>query len=796
MFRDNPISSIHFLCVGIEPNFIAHLLSTDRLDISLDICKTMQDAHQKTLSTSYQVYLIDFSLSGMAFDLVQEIRKKEGKKCYIVAMVRSHEDERFIYTDVNEKLQKPVDPRYIDNLLTHIQQYFFPKPAQINNKLEQLKLQYASTIDKKLDLLDDLIKLAQQHPDSSHLTGLKDSVHKIGGSAGSYGFPQVSILCKELDFQIAERLGNRSLIDQKWLFSLNEYLQKIKDCFLPTGLKSEEVITEISTLPKQTLYIVDHDKEFLNLLEHVKYQFSIELSVESNPEKAIEQLKHPSFNPGALIVSQKFPSSTIKGFDIIEALRQKPHSQPAIFALILEEDNIDIRIEALQRGIDYIFRKPVYANILLKAMKDALESKISKKYKVLVLDDDTDFCSFVTIVLSEIGFTVRIINDSTELFKAIDDFKPHILLLDLVLAKYDGLKLLRTLRQDVTYNNLIVVIVTSSEEPLTRLSIYSAKADDILYKPLDIDILQNRLLNLAERRISLEEIPNDKDIVSQINLKTLFAQLNKCLNQPVGHVHYLALFEVDHFADWIEQKGHDAINDLLISISHQLEMHIDANMQCFPYSLSKFAVVFDEQDLHAIEKKMQNILSGIIKKESSRNIAFNCSIVMISKTYGNAEQILQAGEQCLCEAREKEQAPIRMVVLLPEDDAPIKKNVVLIDTDEELVKILKTAFESHGINVKTFNEGAEALKYLLSCKPHRLPSLIITERKLPDMDGIEILNKMKNQFNIPIPFYILTVFSSDKDISEGLRQGALEYIGKPFNLSLLMQKSLKTIFNK
>lgn len=798
MYKETPSPSLHFLCVGIDPNVISHLLATDKLDISLDICKTMQDARQKIETTSYQVYLIDFSLSGIAFELVQDIKNKEKKNCFIAAILGNHhEEERFIFKDIiDERLQKPVDSKQIDNMLVKIKQHFFPTILQVNDKLQELKRQYASTINEKLDLLDDLIKAAQNHPDSLHLNELKGTVHKIGGSAGSYGFPQVSTLCKELDLQISERLNRQAPIDQHWLSSFDGYLQQIRDCFLPVALKKEESITEISQLPKQSLYVVDHDKSFLELLEHVKDQFALELSVESDPKTAINQLKQPDFNPSALIVSQKFPSSTLKGFDIVETLRQKPNPTPAIYALILEEDNIDIRLEALKRGIDYIFRKPVYANILLKAMKDALESKIQKRFKVLVLDDDTDFCNFVTIVLSEIGFTVRTINESTDLFKTLDEFKPHILLLDLVLAKYDGLNLLRTLRQDVSYNNLIVVIVTSSEEPMTRLSVYSAKADDILYKPLDIDILQNRLLNLAERRISLEDTPEDKDLVSQINLKTLFAQLNKCLTQPVGHVYYLALFEVDHFADWMEQKGHGDINDLLISISKQLEMQIDSTMQSFPYSLSKFAVVFDEQDLHTIEKKIQNILSNIIKNEASRNIAFNCSIVMVSKTYGNAEQILQAGEQCLSEAREKEPAPIRMVVLLPEADAPIKKNVVLIDNDEELLKILTTAFESHGIAVKTFTEGTEALKYLLACKPHRLPSLTIAERKLIDMDGIEILNKLKAHFNIPIPFYILTVFSSDKDVSEGLRQGALEYIGKPFNLSLLMQKALKTIFNK
>lgn len=787
--------SLHILCVGVESSVIAYILAAKDLEISLDACQTMREAHQKMASSSYQAYIIDLNLSSTAFELAQEIRKKEGKECFIAMISRGDQEDYFPkFTEssiLDEKLNKPVDLKQVDQLLVKIKQRYSPLPPAATNKLKDIKRQYESTIPQKLKLLEDLMNALQQHPDALHLKELKDAVHKIAGSAGSYGFSPVSTLCKEVDLQISERLANGLLTDSKWLSSLDVYLKKIKVNFLSTDLTREEPVTSLSN---KFLYVVDHDVNFLKFLEDIKEQYSLELLVESDPEKARALLQSSSFNPSVLITSQKFPSSRVKGLDLIETLRQKPNLPPTVFTLILEEDSIDIRIEALQKGVDCIFRKPVHANVFLKAMKDVLESKVLKRVKVLVLDDDIDFCNFMTVILSEIGFIVRTISDSPELFHALDDFKPHILLLDLVLPKYDGLNLLRILRQDIAYKDLAVVIVTSGEEAMTRLSAYSAKADDILFKPLNIDILQKRLLYLAEKRVALEEMLDEQDSVSQIDQKTLQAQLNKYLAEPVGHPYYLALFEVDHFPEWLEQKGNRVMNKLLISINEQLKAHIDLTMQCFPYSLSKFAVIFDEKDLSVIERKMQNLLSKIQEKESLQKIVFNCSIILISKTYGEANQILQAGEQCLIEAREKHPAPIRMVVLLPEDDAPSKKNIVLIDSDEELLKILKTAFESHGVFVKTFTEGGEALKVLLACKPHRLPSLIVAERRLPDMDGMKILSQLKAHFNIPIPFYFLTVFSPDEDVSKELSQGALECIEKPFNLSFLMQKALKEVF--
>ena len=176
------------------------------------------------------------------------------------------------------------------------------------------------------------------------------------------------------------------------------------------------------------------------------------------------------------------------------------------------------------------------------------------------------------------------------------------------------------------------------------------------------------------------------------------------------------------------------------------------------------------------------------------NVAFNCSIVPVSKSFGDAHQILQIAEKGLRDAQQKGPAPVKLVVNMPQGERNEKKEVVLIDTDEELLRILRTAFESHDLAVKTFTEGIPALNDILSNGESRLPALIIVERKLPDMDGLDLFDRLKARFRVPIPLFFLTVFSSDKDVSEGLSHGALQYVTKPFNLSLLVQRALAAIF--
>lgn len=120
-----------------------------------------------------------------------------------------------------------------------------------------------------------------------------------------------------------------------------------------------------------------------------------------------------------------------------------------------------------------------------------------------------------------------------------------------------------------------------------------------------------------------------------------------------------------------------------------------------------------------------------------------------------------------------------------------RREVFLVDTDENLLKILRTAFESHGLKVYTFTSGTEVIERL-KMLDHLLPPLVITERMLPDIDGLQLAQSLqKLPFDVPIMF--ISSLSSEKDVFDGLKMGALDYIVKPFSIDVLIQKSLNAL---
>jgi two-component system response regulator ChvI len=109
-------------------------------------------------------------------------------------------------------------------------------------------------------------------------------------------------------------------------------------------------------------------------------------------------------------------------------------------------------------------------------------------------------------------------------------------------------------------------------------------------------------------------------------------------------------------------------------------------------------------------------------------------------------------------------------------------NITLVDDDENIVTSVSLALESHGHTVKSYYDGAAGLA-ALEAEP---PDLAILDVKMPRMDGMEVLRRLRQTSDLPV--IILT--SKDEEIDEilGFNLGADDYIHKPFSQRLLIER--------
>ena len=108
--------------------------------------------------------------------------------------------------------------------------------------------------------------------------------------------------------------------------------------------------------------------------------------------------------------------------------------------------------------------------------------------------------------------------------------------------------------------------------------------------------------------------------------------------------------------------------------------------------------------------------------------------------------------------------------------------ITLVDDDENIVTSVSLALESHGHTVKAYYDGASGLAAL----ENDPPDMAILDVKMPRMDGMEVLRRLRRTSELPV--IILT--SKDEEIDEilGFNLGADDYIHKPFSQRLLIER--------
>jgi len=110
-----------------------------------------------------------------------------------------------------------------------------------------------------------------------------------------------------------------------------------------------------------------------------------------------------------------------------------------------------------------------------------------------------------------------------------------------------------------------------------------------------------------------------------------------------------------------------------------------------------------------------------------------------------------------------------------------RKKILVVDDEENIVKILKTRLESKNYLVCTAYDGLEAIQKVKTEKPN----LIILDILMPRMDGASFLHEMKKQkLMTNIPIIVLTAKASMKDFF--LVNGAVQFLVKPFDSRLLL----------
>lgn len=143
--------------------------------------------------------------------------------------------------------------------------------------------------------------------------------------------------------------------------------------------------------------------------------------------------------------------------------------------------------------------------------------------KVLIVDDDTNICELLRLYLEKDGFDTVVVNDGSAALKAVNDEKPDIVLLDIMLPKIDGWQVCREIRK---FSSVPIIMLTAKSETFDKVLGLELGADDYVSKPFDTKEVVARVKAVlrrtnADKDDKIKEVKFDNLVINLTNYELI-----------------------------------------------------------------------------------------------------------------------------------------------------------------------------------------------------------------------------------------------------------------------------------
>ena len=146
--------------------------------------------------------------------------------------------------------------------------------------------------------------------------------------------------------------------------------------------------------------------------------------------------------------------------------------------------------------------------------------------RILIVEDNDELRNYLLQTLSE-EYTVQTCSNGKEALTIIPEYKPELVISDIMMPEMDGLELCSNIKKDIRYSHIPIILLTAKASEEHQLEGLETGADDYITKPFNMEVLKLRICKMIEMNIKRQEIFNQEIKIepSRITITPLDQQL-------------------------------------------------------------------------------------------------------------------------------------------------------------------------------------------------------------------------------------------------------------------------------
>ena len=288
-----------------------------------------------------------------------------------------------------------------------------------------------------------------------------------------------------------------------------------------------------------------------------------------------------------------------------------------------------------------------------------------KERRVLIVDDSPAIRREIKEALESegIGATCREASNGLEGFKALLDKAADLVLCDLVMPDFDGLKFLQLVATRPELEEVPIIMLTAIEDVDQKVKVLSSGASDYITKPFH----QGELLARVKVHLKIKSLQDElrqknalllelstTDGLTKIYNRRHFLELSRKefeRSARLGLQLSLLLFDVDHFKEINDTYGHQAGDDVLTALCRAVATSLRDYDILGRYGGDEFVVLFPQTDLRAalrVAERIEQAIAAIeVPEMAGRRVTISGGLVTKMVRHGDLEALLKTADEAL-----------------------------------------------------------------------------------------------------------------------------------------------------
>lgn len=267
--------------------------------------------------------------------------------------------------------------------------------------------------------------------------------------------------------------------------------------------------------------------------------------------------------------------------------------------------------------------------------------QLQQQPRILIVDDDQALAAMLSTIFEEEGYKVAVFNSSKDVLYLARQFRPDLMLLDLMMPEVDGCGVCRFFRTDADLRYTRIIVLTGRDDIQTRIQCYTSGADLYLSKPFNGEELIAIVRSVINSRKLHEQLVTDLQergmIDSTANCYTskFIAKRTSEELKRVDRYHHplsLVLFDLDHFKTVNLRFGYEFGNHVLKSISEAIRGQIRECDALGRYGEDSFLLVLPETDTKGarrVASRLKDTIASLVFVTKKR-LAIRCTTAHVT----------------------------------------------------------------------------------------------------------------------------------------------------------------------